>query len=82
MPLYEYHCDSCQKDFTLLQSTKVDQNETRCEECGSEDVRRNLSTFASKIQGEPTMRGKPATIDDYPGKKIPNLPIPRLRSEL
>lgn len=80
MPLYEYHCEECQKDFTLLQSTSVKKEETLCAECGSDKVQPKFSTFASKIQ-RITGSGA-ATINDYPNKEIFKLPIPKLRSEL
>ncbi len=83
MPLYEYHCEECQQEFTLLQSASVNKEETTCSECGSSRVRHKFSTFSSKIQGvSAASKKKPATIDDYPNKDIFKLPIPRLRSEL
>ncbi|MBI5427204.1 MAG: zinc ribbon domain-containing protein [Nitrospinae bacterium] len=80
MPLYEYHCQDCQKDFTLLQSASVKKEETRCDECGSGNVERKFSTFASNVQR--TSKSGPATINDYPNKNVFKLPIPKLRSEL
>ena len=83
MPLYEYHCDECGQDFTLLQPATVNKEETLCSECGSSRVTHKFSTFASKIQGvSPMSKARPATADDYPNKDIFKLPIPRLRSEL
>jgi len=83
MPLYEYFCEDCQKEFTLLQSASVNKEETTCSECGSSRVNRRFSTFASKIQGvTKSSSAKPVTEDDYPNKDIFKLPIPRLRSEL
>lgn len=80
MPLYEYYCQSCRKEFTLLQSSNVKKEETVCEVCGSQDVTPKFSTFASKVQ---RISGSgPATVNDYPNKDIFKLPIPRLRSEL
>ena len=79
MPLYEYQCADCHKDFTLLQSTSVRKEETVCEKCGSRNVLPKLSTFASKIQKSST---GPATVNDFPNKDIFKLPIPKLRSDL
>ena len=80
MPLYEYQCGDCRKEFTLLQSANVKKEETVCEECGSRNVAAKFSTFASKVQR--ISKTGPATMDDLPNKNIFNLPPPRLRSEL
>ena len=83
MPLYEYFCDDCQKEFTLLQPVSVNKEETTCDECGSARVTHKFSTFTSKIQGaSPFSKKRPATEDDYPNKDIFKLPIPRHISEL
>ena len=80
MPLYEYHCEDCQKDFTLLQPASVNKDETTCSECGSAKVNHKFSTFTSKIQGVTKSSSKrPVTEDDYPNKDIFKLPIPGLR---
>ena len=80
MPLYEYFCDDCQKEFTLLQPASVNKEETTCAECGSPKVTYKFSTFTSKIQGaSPFSKQRPATEDDYPNKDIFKLPIPGLR---
>ncbi len=82
MPLYEYFCEDCEKDFTLLQSASVNKEETVCDECGSSRVRYQFSAFASKVQGGTPKTSKPVTENDYPNKDVFKLPIPRLRSEL
>lgn len=81
MPLFEYFCEKCDKDFTLLQSPNVNKDETVCPDCDS-PARYRFSTFASKVQGSSKGKAKPATINDYPNKDIFKLPLPRLRSEL
>ena len=83
MPLYEYFCDDCQSEFTLLQPASVNKAETTCTECGSARVTHKFSTFTSKIQGvTPSSKKRPVTEDDYPNKDVFKLPIPRLRSDL
>ena len=81
MPLFEYYCDTCQKDFTLLQSSDVNKEKTVCPDC-SASAQYKFSSFASKVQGSVKGKAKPATQADYPNKDIFKLPIPRLRSEL
>lgn len=83
MPLYEYFCEECQKDFTLLQSASVNKEETSCPECDSGNVRHIMSIFTSKVQGvSAASKLPPLTADELPNKNILNLPLPRLRSEL
>ena len=83
MPLYEYYCDNCQKEFTLLQPASVNKEETTCSECGSPKVTYKFSIFTSKIQGvSAASKKKPVTEDDFPNKDIFKLPIPRHISEL
>ncbi len=83
MPLYEYYCDDCQKEFTLLQPASVNKEETACSECGSSKVAYKFSTFTSKIQGvSAASKKRPVTEDDFPNKDVFKLPIPRLRSDL
>jgi len=80
MPLFEYHCEKCRKDFTLLQSSSVNKEETACPDCGKRNVQYKLSTFASKVQSS-SPKG-PVTANELPNKNVLNLPLPRLRSEL
>jgi len=78
MPLYEYFCESCQMDFTLLQSTDTNKEESECSECGS----RKFSSFAAKIQGKPHADlQKPVTVDDLPNKNVLRIPPARHISE-
>jgi len=85
MPLYEYFCEDCQKEFTLLQSASVNKAETPCSECSSANVRHQMSTFTSKIPGRAisnsVQKAGPVTADELPNKNVLNLPIPRHVSE-
>ncbi len=85
MPLYEYYCEDCQRDFALLQSTSVNKEESVCSECGSSNVRYKMSTFSSSIPLRTTpgtLKAGPVTADELPNsKQILNLPIPRHVSE-
>ncbi|MCH6580351.1 MAG: zinc ribbon domain-containing protein [Nitrospinae bacterium] len=84
MPLYEYYCEDCRKDFTLLQPASVNKDETVCSECGSSQVRYQMSTFSSKIPSRSTpsrIKAGPVTADELPNKNILNLPIPKHVSE-
>ena len=84
MPLYEYYCEDCRKDFTLLQSASVNKEETVCSECGSSRVRPQMSSFSSKIPPRTTsstVKAGPVTADELPDKRVLNLPIPKHVSE-
>ena len=81
MPLYEYQCQKCGKDFTLLQSASVNKDETACSHCGSQGVRHKFSTFSANT-GKSAQNAGPVTAKDLPNPDVLKLPIPRLRSEL
>lgn len=46
MPLYEFHCEKCEKDSELLVRSKKLQG-IKCPHCGSAKMRKKLSVFAS-----------------------------------
>lgn len=47
MPLYEYQCEQCQHRFEVFQHLGQGADGMRCPKCGSENVKRVWSTFAS-----------------------------------
>ena len=51
MPLYEFQCADCQDDFEELVRSNAAVAEVKCPQCGSQQVRRKLSVFASKVSG-------------------------------
>jgi len=46
MPIYEYHCNVCKKEFSQLFLKQKDINRARCKFCHSEDLTRLLSSFS------------------------------------
>jgi putative FmdB family regulatory protein len=57
MPLYEYACRACDKEFEVL----VRASETPlCPSCHSEDLERKLSVFAAHTQGGSSESAMPA----------------------
>ena len=48
MPLYEYACRDCHKDFEALVRGS---NAPACPSCGSHELERRLSVFAAHTQG-------------------------------
>jgi putative FmdB family regulatory protein len=47
MPLYEYRCETCGRTFEKLRRMSDSDSEVDCPNCASEQVRRQLSTFAT-----------------------------------
>ena len=82
MPLFEYYCNHCNKDFTLLQSANVNKEETECPECGKNSVDYKFSAFSAKTQKSAMPQSAPVTAEELPKKSVLDLPLPRLRSEL
>lgn len=51
MPLYEFICTHCGQPFEELVRSATAINEVTCPICGSTQVTKKVSTFASKISG-------------------------------
>lgn len=47
MPMYEYRCQGCGKNFELLRRMQDSDRDLKCPECQSDEVERLLSTFAA-----------------------------------
>lgn len=48
MPIFEFECKECQQHFEdLVFGTRIDG--VVCPVCGSDQVRKKMSTFASKV---------------------------------
>jgi putative FmdB family regulatory protein len=46
VPIYEYLCNQCNKEFSVLILTHKDLNEVCCTNCKGKDIKRLLSRFA------------------------------------
>ncbi|MDP2167028.1 MAG: zinc ribbon domain-containing protein [Thermodesulfovibrionales bacterium] len=51
MPIYEYICHKCSEAFTALRPVHMRAEDAQCPMCGSEDVRKKLSSFSSLSSG-------------------------------
>lgn len=51
MPIYEFACQECQKTFEQLVLSASAVGQVTCPSCGSPQVRKKMSTFASKPAG-------------------------------
>ena len=49
MPIFEYHCMECDKDFEVL---VLGDQEISCPACKANNVKKLLSTFSHKSGGE------------------------------
>jgi putative FmdB family regulatory protein len=49
MPVYEYHCDKCDREVTLtLTINQHEKGKIECPKCGSKALRPLLSAFMSQ----------------------------------
>jgi putative FmdB family regulatory protein len=46
MPIYEYRCNQCKKEFSQLFLSKKDANLAQCKYCNSKDLSKLLSAFS------------------------------------
>jgi len=51
MPIYEFRCKNCDRTFEELVFSKEDEEKVKCPYCGSEDVEKEVSVFASLFGG-------------------------------
>ncbi|MEO8428017.1 MAG: zinc ribbon domain-containing protein [Verrucomicrobiota bacterium] len=61
MPIYEFHCEKCERNSEVLVRS-TDWTGTRCPHCGSTKLTKKLSVFASGGSGVdegPTCTGQP-----------------------
>jgi len=52
MPIYEYQCRQCGTEFERIRPMERSDEGAPCPECGSPEVRRCLSLFASFSRSE------------------------------
>ena len=46
MPIYEYRCERCEREFEELVRLSTRDDEVPCPECGAHEARRRLSVVA------------------------------------
>lgn len=66
MPIYEYRCPHCRGRFSVLARHVGEEVAARCPRCGSSEVRRLISTFATARSEEEHLEAlaDPATLAD------------------
>ncbi len=50
MPIYEFHCEQCNRDSEILVRSS-DWSDTKCPHCGSSKLAKKFSTFAAAGSG-------------------------------
>ena len=60
MPLFEFQCTDCKDEFEELVRSSAAVTEVKCPHCGSQQVKRKLSLFASKVSGGGSLAPAPA----------------------
>jgi putative FmdB family regulatory protein len=51
MPIFEFVCEECKKAFEELVFSSSAIDRVKCPDCGGQQVKKKVSTFASKISG-------------------------------
>jgi len=51
MPLYEYHCEGCGRDFEEQQSLSFNAADTECPHCMQQKATRKISASSMAIKG-------------------------------
>lgn len=52
MPIYEFYCTNCERDFEHFARSINSSEKVRCPDCAGSSVERKLSVFAAR-QAEP-----------------------------
>jgi putative FmdB family regulatory protein len=67
MPIFEFICDECGQIFEELVRIASAIDEVICPECQSKQVKKKLSTFASKVAGGSSFPPSPDASSCSPG---------------
>jgi putative FmdB family regulatory protein len=57
MPIYEYHCNQCQLEFSLLLLSPKELKKASCRYCQSKDLKKLLSSFSVHQTEEARLSG-------------------------
>ena len=56
MPIYEYRCKHCEERFEQLVPLRAEHPPVTCPRCGTQEIRKLLSTFATTESRQSTWR--------------------------
>ena len=65
MPIYEYACQECGKEFELLVSSERSADLQTCPHCASDRLSRKFSTFASLSSSAQACPAKGSSCDKF-----------------
>jgi putative FmdB family regulatory protein len=65
VPIYEYHCKKCTKDFELVRPVDARNNRAKCAHCGSTATTLKLSAFAFVGSSTPDLLSDDAGLDEF-----------------
>jgi putative FmdB family regulatory protein len=51
MPIFEFECTTCSQPFEELVRSANAIEDVSCPTCGSPEIKKKISTFASKVAG-------------------------------
>ncbi len=57
MPIYEYICEGCRREFSLLRPMSDADLPAACEACGRTRIKRKLSVFSARTGDGQTVSG-------------------------
>ncbi len=60
MPMFEYRCGRCGREFEELVLSASAEKAVRCPGCGAAEVQKKLSCFAGKIGGSTSSEAVPS----------------------
>jgi len=60
MPIYEFHCEQCGSPFEELVASSSAVNQVECPQCGSKQVRKQISLFGTSGGSKNTGAAYPA----------------------
>ena len=60
MPLYEYRCGKCHREFEAYKRPSDDSDRERCPDCGGDSRRMGISLFRTGGGSGPSPSGKPS----------------------
>ena len=49
MPIYNYTCNACGKNFDLLVGVTSKKTSLKCKSCGSKDITKSFAAFGVKV---------------------------------
>lgn len=61
MPIFEFVCEDCEEPFEELLRSASAVDEVTCPKCHSEQVRKQISTFAARVAGKSSSSFAPSS---------------------